>query len=236
MLSVLVTSVVPNSLLVEVGSTVPCQEGAVNICLDTFTSEPMPITVFPLEVPGSVIIPNLEDGAWYMLSASALTDSGALLTSSSVRGRPVDPSTEPNYHVDIRRESLITYPVGSTTAFRLIATALNPKNMPAEIFLYQREAARAVGEEEVDTFVTVCKPGDLEYFPVGDPLDIAPRFFRKDSIDLVIDSADLVEETWNAILSGVSKLCNDMEVIRYVEPEGMFTIYSSYHDPVCTEA
>jgi len=162
---------------------------------------------------GNYVIDNLLEGVWYAFTM--VDDSG--LADLMLKARPL--STRPYYSVDLLREGSTTHVEGRTIAYRLRVSAINPVNMPAAIFLYERQPFTTYREDEPyrDVFVAVCSPGDLEEYPEGAPPDTEPKFYRLDQVDLDFRSIIAVDEAFQALNNDVKELVYALQALRDLE-------------------
>lgn len=174
---------------------------------------------------GSKLVTGLTDGQWYTFYAVMTDGTETSPPSDSVKVRPMN--VAPYYSIELARESLEEYVEGRTTAYRLKVQAVDPVNMPTEVFLYRRELFSALTTDIRDVFLAVCKPGDLEQFPAGAPLDgQEPPFFRLSYVDLVDPHIDLMEELWDAIQNDVVELVSALEANRFLARSGRVQVYA----------
>lgn len=161
-----------------------------------------------LRSPGTWNISHFEDFTRYLFTAQLVLDGQPVSgLSPVVKGRPE--FLLPKYVVDLRRQDSQIYVPGRTNAFRLIVEAQPERGLPAEIFLYRRELFGA-GTGVRDVFIAVCKPKDLETYPVGAPG--AEPLFRLNYVDLIERADDYREETYNAIREDVEELVRALEL------------------------
>jgi len=162
--------------------------------------------------PGTQLLSDLTDGAWYALQA-VVTDTEASLPSNLVRAQPRDGTSY--YGVDLARGAVEEYTDGHTTGYRMQVTATGV-NLPDEVFLYQREPF-PLSSVTRDVMIAVCRPGDLEEFPADAPVDgQEPPFFRLAALDFYHPCLDELEETWESLVADVNDLLINMELNRYL--------------------
>ena len=128
--------------------------------------------------------------------------------------------------IDLTRYSEVIENVPSleTYAFRLKIVASNPVDMPAEIFLFQRNLLDPYTNQYVDEFLAVCSPDDILQYPVNDPGNTDPPFFRKDTIDVIVPSRTFAEDMWSDIQNQVNTLIKAMNAKDTLQLDETVTI------------
>jgi hypothetical protein len=111
----------------------------------------------------------------------------------------------------------------SVNGFRFTMIAISTTNMPTDIFRYR--VVPTMTRTSIDqpptsvaltsSFNGVCSPADLEDFPVGWPGPNArPPWFRLNTIDIVMRSRMLVEDTYRAILDDIEHLVETLNIME----------------------
>ncbi len=105
----------------------------------------------------------------------------------------------------------VTTGVDPYQSYILNIKAVEPVEMPAEIFLLQKNRVIVDGEmiddPANDPFFCVADPADLEEYPLTRPdEDSDQQFYRTDEITVLFRSVELMEETWGFIKSDVRAL------------------------------
>jgi len=109
-------------------------------------------------------------------------------------------------------------------AYRLVVTATAHENVDPAIFVYLQLPPEAEAAQSA-RFDHIASPSDLEDIPVGAPLpDATERFFRLDSVDLVLRSADERAEVWDDIVADARLLVQALENIDVVVADTPTTI------------
>jgi len=93
-------------------------------------------------------------------------------------------------------------------AWRMVVTVVAVNNIVPAIFLFNRST---VGDGQEDVFVGVCSPVDLVEQPVVAPA--AGGLFRATSVELLARTKDLLDLTWDELLSDVGDLVQTAENI-----------------------
>ena len=104
--------------------------------------------------------------------------------------------------------------------YRIRIVASNAVAMPSEIFLFRRNTD---GVNFSDDLVTVCKPGDLEEFPVGSPRR-GGQFFRGGVIDSVERSSAAAKLLWESVQAETGVLIAALERNRTLCLESAVTV------------
>jgi len=173
--------------------------------------------------PGSLTL-TLPADQWVLLQAIGVYD-GQLEVSPVQRVQPL--SNVPYYSIDVSREAISDFNVANKIAYRLRMQASNAVNMSNNIFLYEKVPAEALSLEVDDNFVAVCKPGDLETYPIDEPLEAQEYpFYRLPVVDLLEENIFKLEETADAILGDVRLLMNSLEANRELELQTVYQITS----------
>ena len=112
--------------------------------------------------------------------------------------------------ITLRRET-IDQGEAPLQGYYLKVSAINPVDMPAEIFIFQRNRIIINGElpddSDNDTFVSVADPVDLQEYPITRPADTDDEvFYRQAQINLWFRSMQELEEVWGDIKEDVSGL------------------------------
>lgn len=127
----------------------------------------------------------------YLLTCA--TETGDEIANTVVT---LTPESNKRFSVELSRQVVVEKGISSHD-YRIKIIAANALNMPCEIFLFKRLFD---GVRHSDELVTVCKPGDLEEFPVCSPHK-GQNFFRMSVIDTVERSSRMAEKLWDSVSS-----------------------------------
>lgn len=111
-----------------------------------------------------------------------------------------------NIGITLRPYRIDTFSDGRTVGYRLYIQAVDPCNMPAEIFVYQRKPIITGLIPYKDDFSNVASVPDIQEYAVDEPLDPARPFFRLDYVDLVFRNISLLVDAVVGIYSDTSEL------------------------------
>jgi hypothetical protein len=112
--------------------------------------------------------------------------------------------------IQLSKSSTTAIPDG--LSYRLLVTAHNAQNMPAKIFVNQR--IRNFAKNSIDdVFVAVCTPVQLEDFEEDSPED-GTSYFRTDSLNVVVRTAELVGVVFESLKYEVQKLVDDLNALE----------------------
>lgn len=117
-----------------------------------------------------------------------------------------------------------TVPLPDIQSFKLEIQAVNPVNMPSKIFIKQRIRNFARDRFD-DTFVAVCTPTQLEDLLEDSPEE-GTSYYRTDTIELVVRTAEMLQTVFDSLLYEVQKLVIDLQNIELLEPEEIYTLSS----------
>ncbi len=82
-------------------------------------------------------------------------------------------------------------------------------NIPSEIFLHRTVPGVDAWEGPAAAYYGICSYADLLNYAV-DVSDTSSNFFRKSGIDLDFTSVSVLDATWDAVVTGVQLLVNDI--------------------------
>lgn len=137
-------------------------------------------------------------------------------SSSSSNGSEPSSSSDRTRGVTLRKASVSRYTTSKVDGFRFRVEAVDPVDMPADIFLYLRRPLDPATGADADEFSNVCSPADLEEYPVGSPTG-TPPFFRAAEVDLVFRSQSQAEEAWESIRAEVAVLVDTLNLMDGLE-------------------
>src|SRR5262245_13715917 len=112
------------------------------------------------------------------------------------------------YRIDLVKQETVLN--SGSSGYRLVVTAQNPLNISEKIFVYMRTGMNT------DIFHGVCTPAHLATLPEDDPdpeLLSDPKRFRKEVVDIVYSSVDLLDEGWDAIYKQVDILLSNLDIM-----------------------
>lgn len=132
------------------------------------------------------------------------------------------------YRIELERNQIEVYVEGRTQGYRVVLTITNVENIPEEVFVFERKSGGNID------FANVASPADIEEYPVEASATLSDIFFRRNSVDLVFRSIDLLNEAVEAIVEDLRGLIaayksnidlGDLEVITirgsdYFDPLG----------------
>jgi hypothetical protein len=79
--------------------------------------------------------------------------------------------------------------------------------MPNEIFRYVRINPNSSYPDGLDKYLGICNPAELQTLPIDDPDEtLTTLWFRKDSIDLTLDSEEQATSAVESVVNGVRQL------------------------------
>ena len=91
------------------------------------------------------------------------------------------------------------YTDGRTVGYRLFVKAIRGRNMPNEIFVFQKGTVQ-------DTFSNVASVADLADYAVGVVVDPQRPFYRMDQVDLVLRNIEMLAEVLTVLYGDVREL------------------------------
>lgn len=95
--------------------------------------------------------------------------------------------------------------------FTIQYTVLNPVNIPAEIFVFQKNI------DGTSEFHNVASPADLSTFPPDEPLEGIP-FFRLSTACFTFETLEEAEQAFDRFISDVDFLVKNYEkLLSYIE-------------------
>ena len=108
-------------------------------------------------------------------------------------------------------------------SYILDITASDPVDMPAEIFVYQKDRiilnGNAVDDPAYDVFVSVADPTDLQEYPVTrPPHDDDQVYYRQATCQLLFRCVEDMEDTWQAIQEDVRGLVRAITSYSNLQP------------------
>lgn len=107
-------------------------------------------------------------------------------------------------------------------AYKLVVEAINPENMPSEIFIKQRMKNFAQDTFD-DNFVGVCTPEQLEDFPLNSP-NRDSSFYRVSKIELIGRLPETLNTIFNSLLYEVQKLVEDLNSLDFLEEAKIYNV------------
>jgi len=217
-----------NKLVVTVGTDQTSEAATILYAIDSLEDPIDWVTGPDIDAPAAVEVSGLNDGVWYVIQ---VVPSGLGMPSNLDKACPTDGSKY--YDLWLVKEAITSYVVGRCMAFRMRVSAIRPQHMTKYVFLHRREAFTSMGDNERDVFVAIAKPGDLEAYPIDEPLvDVDPPFFRKCCVDLVEDNMELLREDFEALKSDALELTLALENNRYLSREVRINVGA---DTICPE-
>jgi hypothetical protein len=117
-----------------------------------------------------------------------------------------------------------TTPIPGIQSFKMEVQAINAVNMPSKIFIKQRVRNFAKDRFD-DTFVAICTPVQLEDLAEDSPEE-GTSYYRTDTIELVVRTAEMLQTVFDSLLYEVQKLVVDLQDIDLLEPEEIYTLSS----------
>lgn len=127
-------------------------------------------------------------------------------------------------YLELRRLAPERRRIRGRDGFRFRVEVVEAIGLPAEIFGHQRILADPATGSVIDEFLFVCSPYDLAIYPANAPrLDQFPAFFRKASIDIVLPSLALSEETWKLIRADVCGLIDGLHRLDQLDETEAFS-------------
>lgn len=113
-------------------------------------------------------------------------------------------------NIQISRQGTVWLP--HMQSYKLVVEAINPQNMPAEIFIKQR--LRNFAQDAFDdSFVAVSTPAQLEDFPINAP-NANSSFYRVSKIELVGRLPEVLDKTFDSLIYEVQKLVDDLNSLE----------------------
>lgn len=110
-----------------------------------------------------------------------------------------------------------------------------------KIFVMQRDVASNYVDGVLDTFYSVVSVGELDLIPEDEPAEHGTNFFRTDSIELMFESLEELEEGWEKIKFDVAALskANDnsltIDAVSYEPfPAGSIPRYYGVNEDILT--
>lgn len=111
---------------------------------------------------------------------------------------------------------------GRTTGYRLYVKAFHGRNMPNEIFVYQRKSTK-------DDFSNVASMPDLEEYAAGPIiLDAQRPFYRLDYVDLVFRNISLLVDALYGLYSDTQELVWSIKANTYLTEIGELVVGNPY--------
>lgn len=115
---------------------------------------------------------------------------------------------------------------GTTQAYRMVATVTSSNGIDMNLFVYQRLTLEPVTQTTGDVFIKVASPSDIEEYPVGNPdPNASVPYYRLSQVDLLFRNADIMTETWNAIVEDLQGLGRAQTAINSLQQEDVETVY-----------
>jgi hypothetical protein len=122
--------------------------------------------------------------------------------------------------IQISRQSTVWIP--HLQSYKLVVEALNPQNMPQEVFIKQR--LRNFAQDSFDdNFVAVCTPVQLEDLPINSP-DAGGSFYRVSKIELVGRLPEAIDKIFDSLIYEVQKLVDDLNALDYLKSAQIYDI------------
>lgn len=113
--------------------------------------------------------------------------------------------------------------------FRLKCTASDGLYMPDEIFCHNRTVVNEALNESQDEFSHIASPYELSIYPANAPTPgQSPAYFRKSTIDILLPSVTLYQETKTLIQAQVSRLLDLQEKLDLLETSDTVMLPTSY--------
>lgn len=122
--------------------------------------------------------------------------------------------------IQIFRQSTVWVP--HLQSYKLVVEAINPENMPSEIFIKQRLKNFAQDSFD-DNFVAVCTPVQLEDLPVAAP-DAGSSFYRVSKIELVGRLPEAIDKVFDSLIYEVQKLVQDLNALDDLNEAKVYSI------------
>jgi hypothetical protein len=124
--------------------------------------------------------------------------------------------------IQISRQSTVWIP--HLQSYKLVVEAINPENMPQEVFIKQRLKNFAQDSFD-DNFVAVCTPVQLEDLPVNAP-DAGSSFYRVSKIELVGRLPEALDKIFDSLLYEVEKLVADLNALDDLKEAVIYNVTS----------
>jgi hypothetical protein len=122
--------------------------------------------------------------------------------------------------IQISRQSTVWVP--HLQSYKLVVEAINPQDMPQEVFIQQR--LRNFAQDSFDdNFVGVCTPVQLEDLPVNAP-DAGGSFYRVSKIELVGRLPEAIDKIFDSLIYEVQKLVDDLNSLDYLNEAKIYDI------------
>lgn len=105
------------------------------------------------------------------------------------------------------------------SVFRLQVTASEASgdDLDNYIFLYQRSMVDPLTEVQCDEFMSICSAFDIVSYPRNTPNEEqSPQFFRKNTMDILLPSVLVVDQTISSIKSQVDVLMAALDAIENI--------------------
>jgi hypothetical protein len=124
--------------------------------------------------------------------------------------------------IQISRQSTVWIP--HLQSYKLVVEAINPEDMPQEVFIKQRLKNFAQDSFD-DNFVAVCTPVQLEDLPVNAP-DAGNSFYRVSKIELVGRLPEALDKIFDSLLYEVEKLVADLNALDDLKEAVIYNVTS----------
>jgi len=122
--------------------------------------------------------------------------------------------------IQISRQSTVWIP--HLQSYKLVVEAINPQDMPGEVFIKQR--LRNFAQDSFDdNFVGVCTPVQLEDLPLNTPED-GGSFYRVAKIELVGRLPEAIDKIFDSLLYEVQKLVQDLNSLDDLNEAKIYSI------------
>lgn len=181
--------------------------------------------IWPVDLPaGTHELAGFPVGAVYGLFGVQVSGSGEIQSGPSNLAT-VRLLQRETYAVQLTRAPLVDYNAYDVAAYRIQVNVSGSSEIPAEIFLYQKEPDEDPLQPLKDSFLGVCSVADLEQFPVGAPAGVPP-FYRLSWVDVVEDRLQKIDEIWKSLASAVRELCIRLGEMEVIESVSVVPIYS----------
>lgn len=122
--------------------------------------------------------------------------------------------------IQISRQNTVWIP--HLQSYKLVVEAINPQDMPGEVFIKQRLKNFAQDSFD-DSFVGVCTPVQLEDLPVNAP-DAGSSFYRVSKIELVGRLPEAIDKVFDSLIYEVQKLVQDLNALDDLNEAKIYSI------------
>ena len=122
--------------------------------------------------------------------------------------------------IQISRQSTVWIP--HLQSYKLVVEAINPEDMPSEVFIKQRLKNFAQDSFD-DNFVAVCTPVQLEDLPIAAP-DAGSSFYRVSKIELVGRLPEAIDKVFDSLIYEVQKLVQDLNALDDLNEAKVYSI------------